>query len=81
VFFIQKINSAEGATHGGCLGLTRAVIDSRLQRLFSETDFPGALPQATNEESAPLALSDTCADVIHYAGNAVESVTSLSTVC
>jgi len=52
-----KINSAESAIHAWCLGLTSAVIDSRLQRLFLETDFPGALPQAENEERAPLALS------------------------
>jgi hypothetical protein len=51
-----KINTAEGAIHGGCPGSTSAVIDARLQRLFSETDFAGALPQAKNEESAPLAL-------------------------
>jgi hypothetical protein len=34
VFFVQKINSAESAIPAWCLGLTSAVIDSRLQRLF-----------------------------------------------
>jgi hypothetical protein len=43
--------------HAGRLGLTSAVIDSRLQRLLLAIDFPGALPQAENEERAPLALN------------------------
>jgi hypothetical protein len=43
--------------HAGRLGLTGAVIDSRLQRLLLAIDFPGALPQAENEERAPLALN------------------------
>jgi hypothetical protein len=43
--------------HAGRLELTGAVIDSRLQRLLLAIDFPGALPQAENEECAPLALN------------------------
>ncbi|PYK36796.1 MAG: hypothetical protein DME60_13725 [Verrucomicrobia bacterium] len=39
VLFVQKINSAESAIHAWYLRLTSAVIDSRLQRLFLETDF------------------------------------------
>lgn len=43
--------------HAARLELTSAVIDSRLQRLLLAIDFPGALPQAKNEEHAPLALN------------------------
>ena len=46
--------------HAARLGLTSAVIDSRLQRLLLAIDVPGALPQAENERARLWRYDSSC---------------------